>query len=203
MAQSFSPSTPGKPTTRGGISTRFCGQQSTVKPRRRTNFFLAQDSGVPRGNAILPPKTRELLCRRSQIWEEGFKTLAVSKFEHLRSKTHQMRSTGGGRLSLPVLSRNPVHRIHAKVTCVLPMTQKWLKIEVQTFQGNQQPVVGSRQDSVTSRAPSSLDEGAYFSGTRFGGSLGECHFAPQDSRIALSAVANLGRSLQDARHVQI
>ena len=65
-------------------------------------------------------------------------------------------------------------------------------------------MVGYQQDSVTSRAPSSQDEGPTFlSGKRIGGSLQERHFAPQDSRIALSAVANLERGLDGARHVQI
>ena len=43
----------------------------------------------------------------------------------------------------------------------------------------------------------------FVSGTRFGGSSRERHFAPKDSRIALSAVANLERGFQDACRVQI
>ena len=139
---------------------------------------------------MLPPKTQESLCRRSQIWEEGFKTLIVSKFQHLRSKIHQMGSTGVRQLSLRLFIRNPVIKINSETACM-----------------HQWPMNGSNFQFRRSRETSNLWWGLdrivrpaehrqaktnchVFPGTGFRGSSRERHFSPKDLRIALSAVAN-------------
>ena len=72
------------------------------------------------------------------------------------------------------------------------------------LRGNQHAVMGSQQEFVTSKAPSSQDEEpTSFPRPRSGGPSQEHHFAPEDSIIALSAVANLKRGHHNARHAQI
>ena len=59
MDQIIGHNAPGKPTSRGGISTGFHDQQSTVKPRRMITLFSGTGFvGSPREHNFVPQDSR-------------------------------------------------------------------------------------------------------------------------------------------------